>query len=220
MDAAGAWSRKGLSLRALLLVAALALFLSPWTRLDRLHAGWFRFFGDVAIETVAVGCRVDVQPEHGVEGEKDTAIVLSVGDERGVDYWGALVSSRLIAYLPLVIFLSLVLVTPLDARRRWRSICWGVAILHGFLVLRLLLVVVRGYESHLAGCPLPDLHGGLWREGGWGLRVASGVLEAVEGLMYTYTVPVLVWLALVARYAGWSKLVRGASRLEAKTETA
>jgi len=79
---------------------------------------------------------------------------------------------------------------------------------------------VRGYESHLAGCPLPDLHGGLWREGGWGLRVASGVLEAVEGLMYTYTVPVLVWLALVARYAGWSKLVRGASRLEAKTETA
>ena len=102
------------------------------------------------------------------------------------------ISSRHVAYLPVVTLTSLVLATPISWRRRGRGLFWGLVLVSVFIGLRLAIILLYGFSQELPGtmAAQPDF---------WERTVRAGVKFITVGQGISYIVPVLVWILVLLR---------------------
>lgn len=163
------------------------LLVLPWPGLREGYAAFFRAGGDVLFGSFGHVGAVRFQPLDS-PGKLDTAIVF--GNRRTRAGGLTRIPSRHMGYLPTAVLICLVLATPISWPRRARALLWGLLLVHGFIALRLLLLILVGFsgDNPLA---LFAFHPHL-RE----TLVFVGVMSSVSPVV-SYVVPVLLW-ALVS----------------------
>jgi hypothetical protein len=168
---------------------ALSLMIGP-----RFYPPVFRwagnsFFGDFGSHRI-----VRFEPFDDPLGISDTRISIGT-DATGARSWASSlgVNSVREAYAPAAGLLALLLATPMDWRRRWRAAALGLAVVHAFIALRIIVACLYGFsrigmgEEHLLE---------VGRTATWALRRADQIVSG--DLHLTYIVPILTWLILAA----------------------
>ncbi len=100
------------------------------------------------------------------------------------------VSSRHVGFMSTAAVVGLIVATPIPWSRRARALLWGLALVHGFIALR--LGVLIAYVMSLAG--RETLPATLWN-----LSVDRGVLSIATGQAFSYIGPVVIWLLVSLR---------------------
>ena len=178
------------ALLALLSYAALEL---AWPLVADPWAAFFRSACELALHSFGVDVRAE--PASGAGPDADTLLVFSSGSS---DPWGFYCSSHGSMWVPLAVFLSLWLATPLTHRRRWQSLGLGLLVLLAYVVLRLGLAAAFAFSVH--ECALPEKHAGFLR--GPTAQAVLGVLngKVLADLVLGRLGPMLVWLVTVGRW--------------------
>lgn len=133
------------------------------------------------------------------EKEKDTLLVLQNRDQPGK--FGLFRSgSRLMAFVPTALFLSLFIATPFAWPRKVMLLVLGTFALHAFIILRVWIYVMKvGFADAEKKYAIYE-PGPFWNDL---LRRADNVL--VQDPTFNYIVPVFVWLVIVLGMAFWTR---------------
>ena len=111
-------------------------------------------------------------------------------------------NARRLGYVPNAIFLALALVTILPWRRRLFTLAAGLALMQGFVGLRLLAQVLYAWIS------VDEQHGlelSSFLEHPWTKEVLTLWLRAEKETFPHVIVPIVVWAALSFRAADWER---------------
>lgn len=111
-------------------------------------------------------------------------------------------SSRYMGYFSTGVLAGLVLATPIPWRRRARALLWGLLLLHGFISLRLGILI--GYACTLETSGPLVLSQAFWARS---LRAAVGFLTI--GLAVSYIVPILIWALVSLRREDLAMIIPG-----------
>ncbi|HUU83830.1 MAG TPA: hypothetical protein VM243_10030 [Phycisphaerae bacterium] len=114
------------------------------------------------------------------------------------------VSSQYIGYVPTVLFLALVLPSPVPWRRRWKAVLWGFVLIGAFILLRMWLMIFNAFcsDSPLALFYPSDF----WR------RVLAFATETLTRSLTTcFVVPLAIWVLVCFRHGDLAAL-RGSGR--------
>jgi hypothetical protein len=168
----------------------LGVALCPWTSWESGYARFFRaearlLFGLPAGEhTLAL---TELPP---IRGGNDVAIVLRRPASGQV--WRGSMRSYF-GYLPTNVFLALVVVVPLAARRRWRTFVWGGLVVNAYTMLGAFLFLLKAWTAHVPQCS--GTHAGLVASAAWrhGLDLCASAL--VESRSMNLLVPCVVFAA-------------------------
>ena len=196
--------------RLLLLAGLLSVLLVPWSGVERLHAAWFRVHVTTLLEIAVPGVRVAAEVVEEPRELQDTEVSLRVDEPAHYHRWGTVVSSRVVGYLPLVLFVALVVATPLTRSRRHLVLVIGVVLLHVLASVRIgLYLVHQGFGLAAAGEGAIGECQGLraraleWIGSGWVPALVARSSDVLEELMAIHALPVLLWFALTWRHADW-----------------
>lgn len=174
----------------------LALLLAAWPVLAGPYGDWFRTVGEASAWATGFAEVDFVARRPGDPEPKDTVIVVP---ERGsVPGWTLRCDSRFTGYLPTIVFVALLLATPLPWRRRRRAVLSGLVLVHGYIVVRLALGLLVGLSRNAKLAPtgaMPDflLHP-LWLRS---LQITSAIVDR-EPTIYV-GIPVVIWIVATFR---------------------
>ncbi len=124
------------------------------------------------------------------EGMDDTKIFVK---SRESSKWTWMkVSTRHVGYTSTAVVVGLILASPIPWSRRARALIWGLLLVHGFIALRLGVLIV--YVMSLGGRDSLALPPTLWN-----LSVDRGVVSISTGQAFSYIGPVVIWLLVALR---------------------
>lgn len=176
--------------------AGLVLLLLAWSVLARPYGDAFRALGEAVTWVAGHGEVAFVERLPGDPEPADTVIVVPA--HGAAPAWTLRCDSRFTGYLPTIVFVALLLATPLPwRRRRWAGLL-GLVAVQGYVATRLALGLLVGLSRNAALAPEDALPGFLTRPG-WlrSIQVASSIVDR-EPTFYV-GLPVLVWIVLVFR---------------------
>lgn len=174
------------------------LLIVPWPGIEEAYAYYFRAIGQYALGSF--GSKGIVRFEAETERIRytmpfDTKVLvanreiqLTHGKSRAGSFH---TNSRYGGYLPTALVAALILASPLPRRRRLRALCWGMILVHGFILLKLTIEILCAYnrEEWLSLFLLNPL----WKTM---LFSAQWILGNVESGFF---VPVLIWIPATFR---------------------
>lgn len=100
-------------------------------------------------------------------------------------------------YVPTAVLVALMLATPIAWRRKWRTLAIGLLLVQGFVVLRVGVALLTGFNRiGLDDRRLLELSPVV----AWGLRRADQIIAG--DLHMTYIAPLLIWMLVVVRFHG------------------
>ncbi len=170
----------GFAVRFLLVYGVL---MGLWPVVRGAYRELFRTGGDSFFGSL---CSVRFEPE----GTDDTKIfVKSRGSSK--ETWMK-VSTRHVGYISTAAAIGLIVANPIPWSRRARALLWGLILVHGFIALRLGILIV--YVMSLSGRDSLALPATLWN-----LSVDRGVLSISTGQAFSYIGPVVIWLLVSLR---------------------
>ena len=173
------------------------VLLVPWPGLGHAYAVLFRAGGDLVLGSFPSGVDVRFRPLPEGEAKWNTELVVRNRQTQAVG--SVPMSSRSMGYVPTAVLVGLVLATPIPWPRRRRALFWGLILVHGFVVLRLGLVILDGLSRSDALAPFI-----------WGPFWGKVLSRAAPALGHTpagsYIVPVLIWVFVSFRRRDWFAL--------------
>jgi len=127
----------------------------------------------------------------GAQGERDTLLVLMNRNAPGSPGFFR-TASRITGYAPTAVMVAIALATPVIWRRRLWTLAWGLVLVHGFILVRLTVLVLH------AGFAVPGKAYALFQPGPFlqdMLKRADVVLA--DNPTFSYLVPVFLWIAIL-----------------------
>lgn len=122
------------------------------------------------------------------EGMDDTKIFVK---SRESSKWTWMkVSTRHVGYTSTAVVVGLILASPIPWSRRARALIWGLLLVHGFIALRLGVLIVYVMSLGWHETPPATL---------WNRSVSAGVLCVSTGQAFSYIGPVVIWLLVALR---------------------
>lgn len=181
---------------ALRVGVGLAILLAGWSVLARPYGDAFRALGEAATWAAGHGEVAFVARPPGDPAPQDTVIVVPAHGDAPA--WTLRCDSRFTGYLPTIVFVALLIATPLPWRRRRRAGLLGLLAVHAYVAARLALGLLVGLSRNAALAPEGALPAFL-RHPAWlrTIQVASSIVDR-EPTLYV-GVPVLIWFALTFR---------------------
>lgn len=148
----------------------------------------------------------------GAQGELDTLLILMNRNAPGTPGFFR-TASRITGYAPTAVMLSLALATPILWRRRLWTLLWGMVLIHGFVVVRLTVILLhagfaapgKAYALFAPGPFMQDL-----------LRRADVILA--DNPTFSYLVPVSFWILILFGFQAKDTLVRRRASVEADNQ--
>lgn len=186
--------RVGLRL-ALTAALVFALLMAPWPGLQRAYAIAFRTSNEIALSLFWTGSDVTLEP-HSVSGDKADTYVRVV--EPAGASWFSLVESRGAGYLPLAVFLALVLATPITRSRKLRALLLGGLLVQLYVTFLLWINLLESLSNHALRCSSGD-HA-TWLQQPWWREVlhTAIVVFRLDPTVFV-AAPVLIWLLVSVR---------------------
>ena len=179
-------SRKIIGFFARFLIAyCLLMFL--WPVVCGVYGAYFRAGGDLIFGSSG---SVRFQALAEPEGLDDTKFFVRKGASGKWTF--TQLSSRHMGYLSTAAVLGLILATPVTWARRGRALLWGLVWLHGFIALRLGILVLYTFSVHTAG-PLAV------SQGFWSKSLRAGILSVSVGQGLSYIAPIIIWMLVTLR---------------------
>jgi len=181
-----------------------ALFMIPWPGVRSGYEAVFRGLGNVTfsrfwfwpqsgvrfidLKGIKPGDLAPGAPELPRTDAFDTLMELRTRGASQVGYMRT--SARYAGYLPIALFLALFVATPMAGRRKFGALLLGLALVHGFILLRLTLTLLAGgfaaEKSFAIFHPNPFWHGVLTR--------SENVLA--DNPTMSYVAPALIWFVV------------------------
>ena len=186
------WTRRFV-LRLLLLYGLLVV---PWPGLQEGYAALFRAGGNQLFRSFGSPGTVDFRTLAPAWKACDTDVVFR-NPGHGVILW-LRYSSRHAGYLPTATLIALVLATPTPWSRQWRALLLGLALVNGFVVVRVALALVRGFRGV-----------DLFVYGPFGDAVVDIAFQAVfVSSVTSCVVPALIWILVTFRREDFDTVLR------------
>lgn len=175
-----------LSVRFFVAVGCFGLGLAIWPLVANLYAAGFCKAGSGVLLSTGGAWRVVVQPIERPTNMFDVEVVMrNKGLEGAVPY-----STKYSGYTPTWIFLSLLAATPLTWRQRVIGCVAGLALVHLWIVVGLVVLVVHGYSG--------DNPVALYSFGPTVTRALSFLMNVINVSTVTrYAVGAFVWMIVV-----------------------
>ena len=176
-----------ISVRFLVVVGCFGLGLAIWPLVANVYAAGFCRAGSGVFLSTGGAWRVVVQPMNRPTSMFDVEVVMrNKGLEGAVPY-----STKYSAYTPTWIFLALLAATPLTWRQRVIGCIAGLALVHLWIVIGLVVLVVHGYSGDNAVA--------LYSFGPTVTRGLSFLMDVINVSTVTrYAVGAFVWIVVVA----------------------
>jgi hypothetical protein len=173
---------------ATLALAAFALLVLPWPPLRAGIAAAFRGLAGASFALAGLGKRVEFRP-----------LAARVVSRSSGEYWDVPCDEFVVGFLPLAVFLALLAATPLPWRARLRDLALGAALVWGYVLVRIAVLLWLGYADHSKSC------GGVHRgavdttPGSWSARMLGALTTFHLEPMVYFTIPLLLWALVVLR---------------------
>jgi len=180
----------------------------PWPGVQEAYSSWYRRVGNALFdpfgkrvlnasgESVQLG-RVEFRESSTKNRTSDTVIWHYL--RRSQDVGAVEHSPRLTGYLPTVEFAALALATPVAWRRRVNGLLAGLALVHGFILLRVWISIRYTFSE-------PGTYWQMYEPGAFLWAVLRNCQEAINvAPVASFAVPALLWLILLFRPADWSE---------------
>jgi hypothetical protein len=183
---------------ALLIIYAVLMI--PWPGLQGAYGALYRAAANVVFTSFGAHGEANFRALRPPDAGHDTEVTLV---NRRTDFLTKTtftLSSRYNGYAPTALLLALILATPIPWARRWRAGLWGLLLVQGFIVARLLVVLLETFtrDNDLA----------LWELGSLGRRTVELLYHAFAGsLVAGFTVPVFIWIAVLLCRGDWRAVV-------------
>lgn len=179
----------------------------PWPGVRELYATVFHFQANLVYGGSDGDHFIEFQSNVASGAAEDTAI--HVGRRRDPGYTNVTFRSRFVGYLPMALFLALVLSTPIPIGRRLHALWKGGLAIDAYVLLRTGLLVLKGWTEHRSHCSAS--HAAFWSSGWWDQLLDKTVaILVLEPSMYIL-VPGLVWLAVTFPLSSLRALVGSAA---------
>lgn len=180
------------------------IMIIPWPGLEEAFVNFFRAEGQWA--SGILGSKVIVQFYSGNE-QFDTQINLAcremIRPDGTVKSVFLRLSSRSTAYLPICMFISLILATPFKWKRKIWAFFWGFLLTNGFICLKIILLIIHRF-NHTESCNLFELNPA-WKE-----KLNYLVYFLVESGETSLLVAVVIWLLVSFRKNEWKLFLSNA----------
>ncbi len=173
------------------------LLMAPWPALHDIYGSMFRTGCNVVLSRFGPHGEVRWSPLMVSDNQHDTELVLIDRQTRRARRVAG--DSRLYGYLPTAYILCLILATPMPTRRRPWAIAGGLALVHLYVLFRLLVFLGVAFTGRFG----PELYT---------LGPVSGkILDFVHWVVVVsfagwLIVPLPIWLVVSFRRADWAKL--------------
>ncbi len=192
----------GFFLRLFLLYGFLVI---PWSVVKACYGSFYRVAATDIFGSLIPGGTVRYERMSEPRGGYDTHIFYM--NTRTGAWQTAVASSRDPAYFQTIFLISLVLATPVPWRRRGWALVAGLALVQGFIFLKVFVTLLYGFSRPQVAVldPAPLLR--LW------LSAANRIL--VADLVALLLVPVFIWMLVTFRATDWD----GLAGLDTKANT-
>jgi hypothetical protein len=203
-------SRPKLLRAALIAIAAFVLLAIPWPGWTSAYARGMRGGAELGFSAVGWG-EVDFEPRPASgPWVADTSIVLR--DEGGNVVFGSAVPSRFVGYTPTIVFLALLIATPLGLWRWLRALFLGGILVNLYVLVRLALVALMGWTIAVGRSPNPPPHPA-FLESGWWRKLLRFLVDTLHGEPTVFiVVPILIWFLVCFRSRDFSRTAEAQDR--------
>jgi uncharacterized membrane protein len=184
-----------------LVLLAFCALLSAWPWLGARYGSLLRVSANVALSPLELVYAIEVASAPSTDGVDTILRARRFGSS---DRWGTATRSRTVGYLPLATFLSLLVATPLGARRRLAALFAGVALVHLYALVRIGLLFSYALTLHVEHCKAP--HAAFLFEAWWRELNHYLLLSLHQEVMLPIAIPVLVWVLVCFRSHDWRAL--------------
>lgn len=163
---------------------------ASWPFCGWTNAFFLRGSGKLLFEAIGVHDHVRISAAAPPEGMNDTvlSVRLSANESKALQIT---VSSWRISFLPTSLLIGLVVATPVGASRRVWALIVGLAIVHAFVLARLLTYVLLVDNGLMAPLVRPDTF--------WNEALRWFVFDFIHGHAVSCFVPVLIWITVTVR---------------------
>ncbi|MBN2562760.1 MAG: hypothetical protein JXQ75_17695 [Phycisphaerae bacterium] len=166
------------------------LLMVPWPGVDRVYAAYFRAGGNLVL---------------GSFGSEGKVLFLPTGEDAPASHTDAMLTNRTtgswrvstypnryLGYAPTAALVSLVLATPVPWSRRWRALLWGLLLVHGFVVVRVALPLLKEFseDNTLRQYSLSPF----WRD-----VLDQVILILVTSPTSVFVAPIIIWVLVTFR---------------------
>ncbi len=187
-------------------VLVYAVLMAPWPGVKSVYqsafsSGWSFVFGTITSpETVRLA------PLESADRMADTTLFVRHRHVPGIV--NMTINCRQTAYLPTAVAMALLLATPIPWPRRVKALCWGLALVHLFIGLRLVVMLLYGAYRDVSPPDYAD-------PGIWVKTVAATVLFVGTGQALSYIGPIFIWLVVALRRDDLTRILQ----MERRSET-
>jgi len=116
------------------------VFIVAWPVVRPGYVMFFRAGGNFLLGSFGSMGQVRFKPNPGDDPDYDTQVVLTNLANRARRTTES--DSRFLGYMPVAALVALILATPITWRRRGLALLWGLPLVHGFVVLRVALLLL------------------------------------------------------------------------------
>ncbi len=181
--------------RFLLLFVVLSI---PWPGLGEAYGAFFRATGNLLFCSFGDDGVVRIEALDGSDNGRDMRMFLENTRTRASASTDG--RTRLMGYEPTVFVASLILATPVPWSRRWKALCWGMAGVSAYAMVRLgvqLIVSFSGDSSVAIFSPGPTVDRLLGLADWLFVRSFAG----------SYVLPLGIWFLATIRTSDWQTLI-------------
>ena len=131
------------------LVLLYAVFIAPWPVVPEAYAAAYRAVSNVVFGSFGSEGVVQFRKPQG-PSDMDTELAIR---KRSSPVMGTTEhSARFMGYVPTAFVVSLILATPLPWSRRGKALLWAMLLVHGFIAIRLLIVLLYWFSGDSPWC--------------------------------------------------------------------
>lgn len=187
----------------------LMLAVIPRGGLREVYAKVFQAGGNAVFGSFGENGVTRFEPATTGSSDQDTTVTFKNRDPRFAAKKKVIVCSGwIMGYLPLATLVALILATPLPWPRRRRALLWGIIWIHGFILLRMLLMVVLGFCGER---PVALFEPSRF----WMFILGKTVESFAMNVVTSFVLPILVWALVSFRRGDWVMIVEKALRYSA-----
>ncbi len=195
-------ARKPIIKFLVLLVALYAVFMIRWPGLEQLYGRVFSACANFASYQMwgngpMFGTRAIVQVKHApLENDPDHDVQIQAANKEHLqsidDVYKVRTSSRHLGYMPTVVLMALILVTPTAWPRRLWSLLVGLILIHAFIMIRFIVALLGIFHS--------DARHGLFKFGPVGSKLMTVLVDILTTVPATaYVAPLFIWILVSFR---------------------